>query len=90
MVVAAAAPFGYSEEVPYVKQYFVGGPLSMRGWRERELGPGGYDVPLCKSHIEGDAECRAGCRVRLSCPTSQTYPRDPQQTAFHMEAFHPS
>ena len=45
VVVAAAAPYGFSEEVPYVKQYFVGGPTSMRGWRERELGPGGYNDP---------------------------------------------
>jgi len=51
---------------------------------------GGYDVPRCKSHIETDATCRAGCRVRLACPVSKSYPRDPAQTAFHMEAFHPS
>lgn len=50
----------------------------------------GYDVPRCKAHIDVDPVCRAGCRVRTSCPVSQTYGRDPAQTAFHMEAFHPS
>ncbi|MEL7021066.1 MAG: BamA/TamA family outer membrane protein, partial [Bacteroidota bacterium] len=35
-------PFGFSQEVPYVKQYFVGGPNSMRGWDVRGLGPGSY------------------------------------------------
>ena len=42
LVTGAVAPYAFSGEVPYVKQYFVGGPTSMRGWRERELGPGGF------------------------------------------------
>jgi epoxyqueuosine reductase len=54
------------------------------------LSPSGYDVPSCKAHIDTDASCRTACRVRLACPVSQTYSRDPAQTAFHMEAFHPS
>lgn len=37
-----AVPFGDSRTVPYVKQFFVGGPSSIRAWRIRELGPGGY------------------------------------------------
>ncbi|MCB9344323.1 MAG: BamA/TamA family outer membrane protein [Lewinellaceae bacterium] len=40
--VGAAIPFGDSKTVPYVKQFFVGGPASLRAWRIRELGPGGY------------------------------------------------
>ncbi len=40
-----ARRFGTSDEVPFVKQFFVGGPTSMRGWRIRELGPGGYINP---------------------------------------------
>ncbi|MCB9064477.1 MAG: BamA/TamA family outer membrane protein [Chitinophagales bacterium] len=31
-----------SPTLPYLKQYFVGGAYSMRGWRIRSLGPGGY------------------------------------------------
>ncbi|MFN7326482.1 MAG: hypothetical protein ACK5SQ_07855, partial [Chitinophagales bacterium] len=38
-------PFGYSDAPPYVKQFYVGGPSSMRAWRIRELGPGGYFDP---------------------------------------------
>lgn len=37
-----AVPFGDSPTVPYVKQFFVGGPTSIRAWRIREIGPGGY------------------------------------------------
>ena len=41
-----ALPFGYSNSVPYVKQFFVGGPQSIRAWAAREIGPGGYRDPL--------------------------------------------
>ncbi len=41
--VGLAVPFGTSDVIPYVKQFYLGGPLSMRAWRIRELGPGGYE-----------------------------------------------
>ena len=37
-----ARPFGYSSDVPYVKQFYGGGPNDIRGWAARELGPGGH------------------------------------------------
>ncbi|MEZ5026826.1 MAG: BamA/TamA family outer membrane protein [Chitinophagales bacterium] len=30
--------------MPYIKQFFVGGPNSLRGWGYRKLGPGGYNT----------------------------------------------
>lgn len=41
----AAGDYGFSNEVPYVKQFAVGAPNSMRAWRLRELGPGSYVDP---------------------------------------------
>lgn len=38
--------YGFSDEVPYVKQFFLGGPNSVRAWRIRELGPGEYIDPI--------------------------------------------
>jgi outer membrane protein insertion porin family len=35
-------PYDKSTVLPYIKQYFVGGPYSLRGWRIRQLGPGSY------------------------------------------------
>jgi outer membrane protein insertion porin family len=35
-------PYGTTPYLPYIKQYFVGGPYSIRGWRIRSLGPGSY------------------------------------------------
>lgn len=35
-------PYGNSEIMPYVKQYYSGGPYSIRAFRIRSLGPGTY------------------------------------------------
>ncbi len=43
---AFALPFGFTSDVPYVKQLYVGGANSIRGWAPRGLGPGGYLDPL--------------------------------------------
>lgn len=40
--VGLARPFGFSTDVPYVKQFFVGGPQSIRAWGARGIGPGSY------------------------------------------------
>lgn len=57
------------------------------------LGPVGYDVPLCKTHLSGadSADCMgAGCAVCCSCPLSENYGRLHAQSAFHMKAFNPT
>ncbi|WP_449658188.1 translocation and assembly module lipoprotein TamL [Winogradskyella helgolandensis] len=36
-------PYGNSDVIPYVKQYFSGGPYSVRAFKTRSLGPGTYD-----------------------------------------------
>lgn len=44
--VGAARPFGYTSDVPYVKQFFAGGPNGIRAWAPRGLGPGAYEDTL--------------------------------------------
>lgn len=41
--------YGNSEVLPYVKQYYSGGPNSVRAFRIRSLGPGAYKNPETKS-----------------------------------------
>jgi ferredoxin len=52
------------------------------------LTPEGYDVAACKDYLRDGAECMdTGCAVRAACPVSQSFARDPRQSAFHMKAF---
>lgn len=37
-----ATPFSDQQVVPFIKQFSVGGPTSMRAWDQKELGPGSY------------------------------------------------
>ncbi len=41
-----AKAFGFTSDVPYVKQFAAGGANSIRAWLPRGLGPGGYLDPL--------------------------------------------
>ncbi len=42
LAVGAAFPLAKDQEIPFIKQFYVGGPNSIRAWQLRELGPGGY------------------------------------------------
>jgi len=44
-VAGIGIPYGGSQNLPFIKQYFVGGPNSIRGWRVRTLGPGSFVDP---------------------------------------------
>jgi len=44
-------PYGQSVTLPYIKQYFAGGPYSLRGWRIRTLGPGSYYDPKTANQV---------------------------------------
>lgn len=49
-----------------------------------------YDVPACKTYLATEAgqDCmQNGCAARRACPISASFGRQPEQSAFHMEAF---
>ena len=52
----------------------------------------GYDLTACHSHLDtpqGQDCMTMGCAARRACPVSARYGRLPEQSAFHMKAFHP-
>ncbi|MEN0003717.1 MAG: BamA/TamA family outer membrane protein [Bacteroidota bacterium] len=66
-----ARPFGFTSDVPYVKQFFAGGPNGIRAWAARGLGPGGFEDPESRNpnnttrlyqtgdiHLEANVEYR--------------------------------
>ncbi|MGI8634682.1 MAG: BamA/TamA family outer membrane protein, partial [Segetibacter sp.] len=42
LIVGVGVPYGNSTILPFVKQFFVGGSNSLRGFRSRSVGPGTY------------------------------------------------
>jgi outer membrane protein insertion porin family len=60
-------PYGNSVEVPYIKQFFVGGNNSLRGFRSRSVGPGIY-FPVNNSSIfpdqTGDIKLELNTEIR--------------------------
>lgn len=47
-------PYGNSTALPFVKQFFVGGPNSLRGFLIRQIGPGGYADASFDQETGGD------------------------------------
>jgi outer membrane protein assembly factor BamA len=43
IIVGAGFPYGNSGELPFIKQFFIGGTNSIRAFRARSIGPGTYD-----------------------------------------------
>jgi len=69
MLAGIGIPYGQSDALPYVKQYFVGGPYDLRGWRIRSLGPGSYYNPSTVNinYIDqtGDIKLEANAEYRF-------------------------
>jgi len=42
LILGFGYPYGNSKQLPYIKQFFVGGNNSLRGFRSRSVGPGTY------------------------------------------------
>lgn len=45
VIVGVGLPYGNSVQLPFLKQFFVGGNNSLRGFRSRSVGPGIYRYP---------------------------------------------
>jgi outer membrane protein insertion porin family len=49
MLLGFGFPYGNSQQLPYIKQYFIGGNNSVRAFRSRSVGPGTYRPPNADS-----------------------------------------
>jgi outer membrane protein insertion porin family len=63
-----AKTFGDTRSVPFVKQFFVGGPSSIRAWRIREIGPGGFYDPTAQFPFYEAADFRFEFNGELRFP----------------------
>jgi outer membrane protein insertion porin family len=46
VILGAGIPYGNSLELPFIKQFFVGGTNSVRAFRARSVGPGSYNQEI--------------------------------------------
>ncbi|WBM73471.1 outer membrane protein assembly factor [Saprospira grandis] len=64
LMLGAALPYANSNRVPFSRQFYLGGPSSMRGWNMRYLGPGriraepGAEFQLGDIRLEMNTEFR--------------------------------
>lgn len=49
LLIGFGYPYGNSQQLPYIKQYFIGGNNSIRAFRSRSIGPGTYRPPNADS-----------------------------------------
>jgi len=67
LIIGYGHPYGNSLQIPYVKQFFVGGNNSLRGFRSRSIGPGTY-FPVAANNIipdqTGDIKLEANTEYR--------------------------
>lgn len=67
-------PYGNSIEIPFIKQFFVGGNNSLRGFRSRSVGPGIYKDTSTNADFQPDEtgdikfEVNTELRPRISGP----------------------
>jgi outer membrane protein insertion porin family len=43
VIVGVGLPYGNSDQLPYIRQFFIGGTNSIRAFRARSIGPGSYN-----------------------------------------------
>lgn len=63
-------PYGNSTQLPFIKQFFIGGNNSIRAFRSRTLGPGSYRSPNADSAAfladqSGDIKLELNTELRL-------------------------
>jgi outer membrane protein assembly factor BamA len=59
-------PFGNSDIVPYIRQYYVGGTNSLRSFLARSIGPGGEPPPKGFNDLTGDIHLEWNLEYRFT------------------------
>ena len=72
-IIGVGIPYGNSVQLPFIKQFFIGGNNSLRGFRSRSVGPGTYRFPDSLNFFPDETgdiklELNTEFRFRLSGP----------------------
>lgn len=70
IIAGVAYPYGNSEQIPFSRQFFVGGSNSIRAFRARTLGPGSFDPRTVDERFffdqSGDLKLELNAEYRLN------------------------
>lgn len=66
-------PYDKSTTLPYIKQYFVGGAYSIRGWRVRSLGPGATPPDSVTNYIDRTGDIKLEMNAEYRFPIVQLF-----------------
>lgn len=68
LIAGVGFAYGNSTEMPYIKQFFIGGTNSIRAFRARSIGPGSFDVRTLDTEFlpdqSGDAKLEFNTEYR--------------------------
>jgi outer membrane protein insertion porin family len=67
IIFGAGFPYGNSLELPFIKQFFIGGNNSIRAFRSRSVGPGTYMAPISETLLpdqSGDLKLEINSELR--------------------------
>src|SRR6185436_10267814 len=72
-IAGVGIPYGNSVQLPFIKQFFIGGNNSLRGFRSRSVGPGTYKYPVAFNFLPDETgdiklELNTEYRMRISGP----------------------
>ena len=73
VILGVGIPYGNSVQLPFIKQFFIGGNNSLRGFRSRSVGPGTYRYTGSNNFLPDETgdiklEINSEFRFRLSGP----------------------
>lgn len=73
IILGIGIPYGNSIQLPFIKQFFVGGNNSLRGFRSRSVGPGIYRYPFTSRFLPDETgdlklELNTEFRPRINGP----------------------
>lgn len=73
VIIGLGIPYGNSVQIPFIKQFFIGGNNSLRGFRSRSVGPGTYRYTGAQDFLPDETgdiklEFNTEWRFRLSGP----------------------
>jgi outer membrane protein insertion porin family len=68
IIMGLGVPYGNSLELPFIKQFFIGGNNSIRAFRSRSVGPGTYHASESKTFLpdqSGDIKLEMNTELRM-------------------------